>query len=325
MRKALVPALVLALLAATATAGAVNTPGRTQVRAAPITDLALTHASTAFVVGATSRDCDHVEMWNPDRKGTWRFGRPRRCGDATSTGSGIWDLAAASKRVLWIQYTGGNIREWSLLTATTTRKTPRLLRFVARDVGAPPPIVLGQGVPEGIPYAVDRQVTFLGDDGATVFRWTAPTNVVGLDAGSSWGAGGARVAALLDDGSLVLLSGAGEVVRTLEFAPGSVRAFQLAGVGPVVQVGNEVERTGAFDDTALLPHGALMLGYRQGLVMYRLGRTVFTQSVRTGARNQLLPRFPTDRVLAALDNHGLAWATGRSVHWKCAVCVEFGS
>jgi hypothetical protein len=324
MRKALLSALVLALLTATATAGAVNAPGRTQTRAAPITDLALTHASIAFVVGATRRDCDHVELWNPDRKGTWRFGRPRPCGDATSTGSGIWDVGAATRRVLWIRYTGGNIREWSLLTATTTRKTPRLLRFVARDVDAPPPIVLGQGVPEGIPYAVDRQVTFLGDNGVAVFRWTAPTSVVGLDAGSSWGAGGARVAALLDDGSLVLLSGTGQVLRTLEFAPGSVRAFQLAGVGPVVQVGREVQRSGAFDDTALLPPGALMLGYRQGRIMYRLGRTVFTQGFRAGDRAQLLPRFPTNRVLVALDNHGLAWATGRSVHWKCAVCIDYG-
>jgi hypothetical protein len=324
MRKALVSALVLALLAAAATAGAVNAPGRSQVRAAPITDLALTHASIAFVVGPTRRDCHHVELWNPDSKGTWRFGRPRPCGDVTSTGSGIWDVSVASSRVVWLEYTGGNIREWSLKTATTTRTTPRLLRFVARDVDAPPPIVLGQGARDGIPYAVDRQLAFLGNDGARIFRWSAPERVVGLDAGSAWGAGDARVAALLADGRLVLLSQGGTVLETLEFAAGAVRAFELAGVGPVVQVGREVQRSGAFDDTALLPPGAVMLGYRQGLVMYRLGRTVFTQHVRTGDRSQLLPRFPTNRVLAALDNHGLAWATGRSVHWKCAVCIRFG-
>ena len=131
------------------------------------------------------------------------------------------------------------------------------------------------------------------------------------------------MAALLGDGSLVLLSGTGTVLETLEFAPGAVRAMQLAGIGPVVQVGREVRRFGAFDDSVLLPPGASMLGYRQGLIMFRLGRTVFTQNVRTGARAQLLPRFPTARTLAALDLHGLAWATGRSVHWKCAVCIEF--
>jgi hypothetical protein len=150
MRTIAVSAAVLALLASAA-AAAGNPPGRTQTRAGPITDLALTHASIAFVVGRTARDCDHVELWNPDSKGTWRFGRPRPCGEETSTGSGIWDVAVASGRALWLEYTGGNIREWSLKTATTSRKSPRLLRFVARDVDARPPFVLGPGALDGTP------------------------------------------------------------------------------------------------------------------------------------------------------------------------------
>jgi hypothetical protein len=312
--------LVLTLLGSAATARAVNAPGRSQTRAAPITDLALTHASIAFAVAATARDCDHVELWNPDSGGTWRFGEPRPCGDRTSTGSGIWDVAVGSSRVLWVEYTGGNIREWTLKTATITRKRPRTLRFVARDVDASPPIVVGPGARDGIPYAVDRQVTFLGDNGAAIFRWTAPDRVVTLTAGPAPGASGARVAVLTEGGTLFLISQAGAVLRTQTYAPRSVAAIQLAGIGLVAQVGR-----GLFDNTFRLPRGARMLDYAQGRVLYRIGRTVYTWRVATGERARLLPRFPTTRTPVALDPHGLAWATGRTVHWKCAACIRFGT
>lgn len=326
MRRALALSLALTLLGSAATARAVNPPGRNQTRPAPITDLALTHASIAFAVAATARDCDHVELWHPDSHGTWRFGRPHPCGDVTSTGSGIWDVAVGSSRVLWLEYAGGNIREWILKTATITKKAPRQLRFVARDVDAAPPIVLGPGARDGIPYAVDRRVVFLADTGAAIFRWTAPERVVALAAGPEIGtAAGARVAALLEDGELVLLSRGGTVLRTLTHAPGTVRSIQLAGVGPVVQVGREVRIVGPSEKSVLLPSGALMLDYAEGRVLYRVGRTVYTLRVSTGAHAQLLARFPTTRTPVALDPHGLAWATGRAVHWKCAVCIRFGT
>jgi hypothetical protein len=317
--------LVLTLLGSAATARAVNAPGRSQTRAAPITDLALTHASIAFAVAATARDCDHVELWNPDSGGTWRFGRARPCGDVTSTGSGIWDVAVSSSRVVWLEYTGGNIRDWILKSATITRKTPRRLRFVSRDVDAAAPIVLGQGAPDGIPYAVDRRVVFLGDNGAAIFRWTAPEKVVALAAGAAPGAGGARVAALLEGGGIVLLSRNGGVLRALTYAPGTVKSIQLAGVGPVVQVGREVQISGPLERAVLLPSGALMLDYAQGRVLYRRGRTVYTARVSSGVHAPLLARFPTTRTPVALDAHGLAWPTGRSVHWKCAACIRFGT
>jgi hypothetical protein len=320
MRTILVSSLGFVLLAASATAGAANTPSRSQLRQGPITHVALTHASIAFAVGPTARDCAHVELWNPDSKGTWRFGRPRPCGDVTSTGSGIADVSVASSRVLWVEYTGGNIREWMLKTVTITRKAPRVLRLVARDVDSRPPIVLGPGARDGIPYAVDREVVFLGDNGRAIFRWTAPDEVTALAAGPAPGAGGARVAVLTRGGTLVLLSQSGAVVRTHTYAPASVTAIQLAGIGLVLQEGRAL-----FDGTFRLPPGARMLDYAQGRVLYRIGRTVYTWRVATGVRARLLPPFPTARTPVALDVHGLAWATGRSVHWKCAVCIRYGN
>jgi hypothetical protein len=309
---------VLALGAAAAT-GASTTPGRTQTRPASITDLALTHASIAFAVAATRADCHHVELWNPDSKGTWRFGRPRPCGDATSTGSGIWDLSVASSRVVWLAYTGGNIREWSLVTATPTRRTPHRIRFVARDVDENPPIVLGDGARDGIPYAVGREVVFLGDNGAAIFRWTAPENVVALTAGPAPGDRGARVAVVTEAGTIFVLSKDGAILRQHSYPRGSVRAIKLAGIGLVAQVGDDL-----FDGTFRLPPRAQMLDYAQGRVLYRTGRAVYTHRVATGVRAQLL-HLPATEAPVALDVHGLAWAVGRSVHWKCAACIRFGN
>ena len=62
----------------------------------------------------------------------------------TSTGTGIAGIESSAARVLWLSYTGGNTREWSLYTATTSARKGRLLRFVARDVDGPPGIVLGR-------------------------------------------------------------------------------------------------------------------------------------------------------------------------------------
>ena len=120
------------------------------------------------------------------------------CRDVPSTGLGIPSVAVARERVLWISYTGGNKREWQLWTATATRRQPRQLRAVERDVEAPAPIVLGPGTVEGVPYAVDSEVVLLGENGRAIFRPTVASPVRAIAAGV--GPGGIRVAALLVNG-----------------------------------------------------------------------------------------------------------------------------
>jgi len=44
--------------------------------------------------------------------------------------------------------TGGNFRDWQLMTATTTQKTPKQLRFVEQDVDLPSPFVIGDSLRE---------------------------------------------------------------------------------------------------------------------------------------------------------------------------------
>src|SRR5262249_47460504 len=131
-RRRLVLLAVTGLLTTATGAWALQTPGRTQVRSAPITAIALTHASIAFAVGATKTDCDHVELWNPDTHGTFRFGRKPPCGDLPLL-YGIGPIGVSSSRVVWVSFAGGNRTDWQLWTATTTRKTPRRLAFVERD------------------------------------------------------------------------------------------------------------------------------------------------------------------------------------------------
>jgi hypothetical protein len=64
----------------------------------------------------------------------------------TSTGTAIAGLSLAGTRALWVHYGGGNIREWTVWTATGSKtSSPKRLAFVARDVDGPAPVVLGDG------------------------------------------------------------------------------------------------------------------------------------------------------------------------------------
>ena len=77
----------------------------------------------------------------------------------------------SGNRALWIRYTGGNLRDWQLMTATTTRKTPKQLRFVEQDVDLPSPFAIGDSTAGlGIPYAAGKEVVLLGANGVAVFK-----------------------------------------------------------------------------------------------------------------------------------------------------------
>jgi hypothetical protein len=136
-------------------------------------------------------------------------------------------------RALWIQYAGGNLRDWQLFTATRTKTKPRQLAFVEQDVDLPSPIV-GQGTLAGVPYAVNANLTFLGDDGAAIFKRTAHAPVRLLASGL--GPDGSEVAAFLSNGELELLSHAGQVVQGYTYSPGELTALYLAPAGVVARL-----------------------------------------------------------------------------------------
>ncbi len=321
MRTTLASLLALAvLLGGAAAAAAQQRPTRTLSRPGPVVSLGLTRASLAFAVGRTARDCDHVELWNPDTRTLVRFGPRRRCGDLPVL-AGIGSIGVATSRVVWVSYAGGNLTDWQLWTATRTKRTPRRIAFVERDTSEPAPIVVGQGTPAAVPYAIDNQVTLLRDDGSAAFRWTAPAPVRAVTSGA--GPYGWTVAALLATGEVVVLDAGGREVQRLAFPPGTVRFVGLAAAGLLVQTaGAKVEvHRGAATQTLQLPANALVLDAAGSRLLYRVGQSFSLRDLASGADTPLLRGSAKHPVIAALDEHGLAWARGTSVSWACAACI----
>ena len=221
--------LVLAL-AASASAATVASPGT-------VSALAADGERVAYASGRSRTDCDRVRLWTPRTGRVVRLGRTTPCVQ-TSTGTGIASVAIAGTRVLWLHYTGGNIREWSLFTATTTRPVPRRLAFVSADVDAPAPIVVGAGdasrFGDLLPYAVGRTVTVLRANGARRFSWTAPARVTALSAMDG------ELVVGMEDGRVTGLDASGTVIATARFAATPIDVVRLTGAAFVVQQGRTV-------------------------------------------------------------------------------------
>jgi hypothetical protein len=329
MRKPFLTAvLVLGAMGAGAASG-VTQPGRTRVEAGPITVLSVTSFSVVYAVAdnAAKTDCAHVYLWHTagGSIGKWRFGKPTNepCSEGPSTGSGVAAVAMSAGRALWIQYAGGNLRDYQLFTATRTKTSPKQLAFAERGVDAPAPIVVGKGTRQSVPYAIDTRVTLLGDNGAAVFKWTAPSAVRRIASGA--GPGGASVAVFLASGEVDLLSSSGMVVGTYSYQPDAVTAMSLAPAGLVVQVAGSVEiRKGAQTTTVALPAGAQMFDYGQGRIYYTLAGAVHALKVVGSVDSLLVASTPGKTTLASYATAGgFAWAVGNKINWDCAGCVVY--
>jgi hypothetical protein len=243
----LLAAAALVLLVPTGLAASV----RTVTAPAPVRALELDGARIAYATGRSARDCNRVFVWNLTTRGVTKLGRRTHC-EQTSTGNEIAAVSIAGTRVLWVHYAGGNIRDWSLWTATTTKPGPLRLRLVSRDVDAPAPIVIGQGdaskLGDLLPYAVDRMVVALRADGSRRFAWTAPARVVALSAL------GGELAVATAGGVVTVLDARGRVLRTEDFA-GEIAAVRITGASLAVQRGRMLELRGGRTATYLLPAG----------------------------------------------------------------------
>ena len=304
---------------------ALQSPGRTIVRNGPVRLVALNQASFAFMVARTKADCDHVELWNTDTKGIWRFGKPGPCTNLGSTGTGISAVGVSGKRALWIRYTGGNFRDWQLMTATTTQRTPKQLRFVELDVDLPSPFAIGDSTGGlGIPYAAGKEVVLLGANGVAVFKVTDSARIVRVAAGR--GPGGAVVAALRETGEVVLFRANGTIAKVYPYAAGAVKAMALAPGGLVAQLPGAVQIqswAASGVKTVTLPAGATMVDYAEGRILYSLGTEIHALKVASGSDTLLLKSAPGKPIFASKDTYGLAWAQGPKVHFSCGGCVRY--
>ena len=307
----------LVILLATASIASAAGTDRTVTSPGPVRALARSGFSVAFLSGPYTGHCGaHVELWSLVTRGVYRLGRrtDALCREAPSTGSGVTDIAVAGNRALWLEYAGGNLRDWVLRTATTTRPRERELEFREVDVDAPPPIVLGVASEQVMPYSIGSTVKVLKANGARAYTWQAPGRVTNTTAY------GAMVAAFVAGGRCYVLSPAGSVQHTYTFAPGSVQEFALAGVGLVVQLAGgpvEIRRGAAVVRTSRLPPGARMLDYAEGILLYRLGLQVRARRVSTG-KDRLLRRAG----YAVLEHNGLSYAIGRRVASVAIVNVQ---
>ena len=118
MRRVLALALLLAVVPAAGAATA-----RERQIAGPISSVAVAGTDVSYA-DEYKRGCHEVRLWNVATRGDRRLAS--HCFVSTSTGSGVAGVIATQGRALWLTYTGGNIRDWSLWTKGGQAKAKRL-------------------------------------------------------------------------------------------------------------------------------------------------------------------------------------------------------
>lgn len=297
MKQLLVLVVVLALVPAAAAATLRERPA-----AGPISTLTVTGAVIAYADRFGSA-CHEIRVWGHDDRSDRRIAS--HCFTATSTGSGVAGAIESGGRVLWLTYTGGNVREWSLWTKGRRAKARRIA-LVAADVDGPPPVVLGRPWEGSLSYATGRTVVVLESDGSRRFALTAPARVVALSAHSR------GYAALLASGDVLAISPEGRTLREYPFSAGVVQEAVLAGPGLVVKTvdGLEIHAEGPVRRIRL-PRGARFFGLAEGVVAYGAGRELRLLRFERG-RDQLY-RTLAPGFHAQLGRRGLAYASGRTL------------
>jgi hypothetical protein len=296
--------VAIALLALAPSAGAATV--RSVTAPAPVLALAHDGSFVAYASGRSARDCNRVHVWNLASRGVTRLARRTHCVE-TSTGNAIARVSVAGRRVLWLHYAGGNRRNYTLWTATTTRPAPRLLASREVDVDDPAPIVLGDGTSsrlgDALPYASGRSVVVIRADGARRFAWDAPARVVALDAAAG------QVAVATEDRAVTVLDAAGRVLRVERYAE-PVLDVRLTGGGVVVQRGSRIELRDGSGTREWRAPGILRLEDATSRhALYAVGSGVRAQQLAPPYANRPLANVRHAR----LEGSRLVTAAGRAV------------
>ncbi len=306
MRRLLLLAAVLALVPAATAANLRERPVAGTVSAVGIAGTEIEYADQY------RRGCHEVRRWDVATRGDVRVAS--HCFVSTSTGSGVAAAAVSEGRSLWLTYTGGNIREWSLWTKGDRARAKRIA-FVAADVDGPAPVVIGAAWEGSLPYAVGRKIVVLAPDGSRRLAVDAPDRVVSLSAHSR------GFAAVLADGSVLRIGPTARILGVTPYEPGFAQAAVLAAPGLVVKTveGLEIHRDGAVRKIPL-PAGSRFFGLSEGLVAYGTGRQLRLRDTASGKDRlfrTLAPRFQ-----AQLGRRGIVYASGRTLGFAAWVIVS---
>lgn len=302
--------LLLMLVAGLALSLAAAAPARERQAAGPLSTISIAGTDVAYA-DEYRRGCHEVRLWDPPSFADRRLAS--HCFVSTSTGSGVAGATATEERALWLTYTGGNIREWSLWTKALRGKA-RKIESAAADVDGPAPIVLGRSSEGTLPYAVGRRILALSPNGARSFSLAVRDRVVGLSSHT----GG--YAAVLEDGTVLEIRPGRPVVEHA-YPPGMASEAVLTSARGLIvktKAGLDVRRGGSVQ-TFPLPAGARFFGYAEGLVAYGVGTELRLRQL-DGGRDRLVRRL-APRFHAQLGRRGLAYASGRTLGFRAWVTL----
>lgn len=290
--------LALALLPAAATAQS----ARERTVPGPLSTVTVAGTEVAYA-DEFRRGCHEVRLWDVATRADRRLAT--HCFVSTSTGSGVSGAIATGGRALWLTFTGGNIREWSLWTKGPGGLAKRI-GFFAADVDGPAPVVLGRVWEGSLPYSTGRTVIVLAPNGSRRFTLSAPDRVVSLSAHSR------GYAAVLANGHVLSISLDGRVLRDRVFAPDFAQEAVLSVQGLVVKTTEGLEIwNGDSVRKVSLPRGSRFMGLSEGLVAYGIGRQLRLRRLSGNADSlfrTLQPRFS-----AQLGRRGIAYGSGRTL------------
>jgi hypothetical protein len=300
------PLAVVVALSLAAVSGAA--PGDvTTLRDAPILGV----AAAGSVVGATldqgAAECWHAELWNAAANKATHLGKKAGC----EASGGIRGPAVLGNRVVWATNIGGNLRDWTVWTATTTSPAPKALATVSSvDASDPDPALVGAAGAGIVAYAVGTAVTGLRANGSTAWKWTAPAAVTQMASGDALGQGSELTYVITADGAATTLDATG-VVKASGKSAGLV-SFCIS-QGQVIGVkGGALLLAGQNPTSFPLPVNARLVGCIPGIAVYRVGGTVRGIRLATGKDAVLLK----GTKVVAISAKGLAWATNSTLHWR---------
>ena len=174
-------AAIVALTLATVTGA---TPGDVlTVRDAPVVGIAAAGSLVAATLDQGAAECWHSELWNAATNKPTHFGKKVAC----AAPGGIRGPSIVGQRALWATNLGGNLRDWTVWTATPTSPVPKALAKVGSvDASDPDPVVIGGAGAGIVAYAVGAAVTALHSNGSTAWKLTAPATVTMLTSGDPY-------------------------------------------------------------------------------------------------------------------------------------------
>jgi hypothetical protein len=306
MRRILMLSVVLGLALSLAAASA----ARQRQTAGPLSAVSIAGTEVGYA-DRYSSGCHEVRLWDVATRADRRLAT--HCFGSTSTGSGVGSVIATGGRALWVTYTGGNIREWSLWTKGGTAPVKRIA-FLPADVDGPAPVLLGRVWEGSLPYVTGRTIIVLAPNGSRRFSLTAADRVISLSAHSR------GYAAVLANGTVLSISTGGKPIRERSFPPGTVEEAVLAAPGLVVKTttGLEIHRDGPVRKIPL-PRGSRFLGLSEGTVAYGIGRQLRLLRLLNG-QDTLFHTLGL-RFQAQLGRRGLAYASGRTLGYDAWVVV----